>query len=251
MVRSRSLFEIIVGALVFSAMLLAGSYIIPWKNVSWGEIGLIAGRTITVTGEAESKERNQAATFTAGVTVTGDDKDLAVKEVNGKIEALTGSIKNFGISADDIKTQNISIYQREQTYYDEQGSQKAKPGQWSISNSIEIKLRNVERASDLTDILTKSGATNVYGPSFSLEDVKDIEEKLLSQAIDDAKKKAGIMAEASSRKLGKILSVTEGSGSYQIIRPFALEGGGGGGGAPVEPGTGTVRKTVTVVFEID
>lgn len=204
------------------------------------------GRTVTVVGEAEKQQKNQIATFTAGVSVVNDSKDAAVAEVNQKIEAIIAAVKDFGIKAEDIKTQNLNIYQREETYYEE-GRQKTRPGQWSVSNTIEIKLRDVERASALADLLTKSGATNVWGPNFTFEESENGEDSLLSEAIKNAQEKAEIVARASGGKLGKILSVTEGYQQIPVVYR-ALEGGGGG--APVEPGSTTIKKVVTVVFEL-
>jgi len=55
------------------------------------------------------------------------------------------SLKDFGIKDEDLKTQNLSINQNEETYYER--SAEARPGQWRISNSVEIKLHDVDRSS--------------------------------------------------------------------------------------------------------
>lgn len=217
----------------------------PWRLVDWGKLQLDPTRTITVTGEAKTQERSQIATFTAGVSAVNDDKEAAVNEVNEKIKSVIDSVKNFGISDKDVKTQNLSVYQTEETYYDE-GVAKGRPGQWRVSNDITVTLRNIDKASELADLLTGGGATNVYGPNFSLDETQSAEESLLDEAIKNARSKAEIIAQSSGGKLGKIVSVSEGLQSQTLPR-FA-EGYGGGGGAPIEPGTATVGKTVTVVF---
>ena len=57
--------------------------------------------TVTVSGEAKSNLKNQIASFSAGVNVTKDNKDEAVKEVNGKVEAIIKAVKEFGITEGD------------------------------------------------------------------------------------------------------------------------------------------------------
>lgn len=233
---------LLIGILVFLAL-----YFVPWENVMWGGLRLSAAKTVTVTGEAEKQERSQVATFVAGVTAVNDDKDAAISEVNSKITEIISSLKDFGIKDQDLKTQNLSINQNEQTYY-EDGVQKQRPGQWRISNNIEIKLSDASRASSLASLLTKSGATTVYGPNFTLEDISSVQEELLKLAMEDARSKAQVLATLANSNLGEVVSVTEGTGGASVFQNIGFEGGGGGGG--LQPGSGTASKTVTVVFEL-
>jgi hypothetical protein len=230
-------------------LLFAAVYFIPWKSVSWGKVELAPSSTISVTGYSESKEKNQIATFSAGVSRTSDNKDEAVGYVNQKVDEIILALTKFGVASGDLKTQNINIYQKEETYY-EDNRQKTRPGQWSVSNSVEITLREVDKASALTSILSSTGATNVYGPNFTLDNTKKAETDLLKEAIDDAKAKAVIVAAAAGRNLGAIISVNEG-GVATSISPLRMEAGGGGGGGAALPGSGTVSKTVTVTFSLE
>ncbi|MEK7064491.1 MAG: SIMPL domain-containing protein [Patescibacteria group bacterium] len=230
-------------------LMFLGIFLFPWKAINWGTLKLATDRTITVTGTSEQQTKNQIAMFSAGVTSVKDKKEDAVSEVNTKMEEIVTALKNFGIATPDIKTQNASIYQTQETYY-EDGRQKSRPGQWSVSNNIEIILRDVDKASALSDLLAKSGANNVYGPTFSLDQTTGFEEKLATAAIEDARKKAAAMAVSSGASLGEVINVVEGYNA-PIYPVYALGGRGGGGGAAVEPGSSTVAKTVTVTFRLE
>lgn len=238
---------IIIASIVLGAVLLLGSYLIPWNSVSWGRLKLLSGESITVTGEAKTQQKSQVASFTAGVTSVGDDKTIVINEVNRKVQAIIDAAKAFGIKADDIKTQNLNVYQNEETYY-EDGRQKIRPGQWRVNNNVEIKLRDVDRASQLTDVVSRAGATNMYGPNFGLDETDDAENGLIDEAMKDARKKALLMAKAANRKIKRVVNVVEGFSQPSYIR---MEGAGGGGGGGFEPGTGTVSKTLTVTFELE
>lgn len=233
---------------VLFLLLLGALFIIPWRLIHWGNIAIEPSQTVIVTGTAKTEQTNQVATFNAGINEMNDNKETAVKEANQKTKSIIDAVKGFGIPTEDIKTQNLNVFQMEEMYYDG-GSQKSRPGQWRVSNNIEIKLRDIEKASALTDLLTQTGATNVYGPNFALDNTDKAENLLLAQAIENAKGKAQIMAKSSNHKLGKILSVVEGSQNNPIM-PMYSKFGGGGGGADLEVGTNTVQKTVTVTFEL-
>jgi len=229
--------------------LLAGAYFIPWQNINWGKIEMMPASSITVIGEAKTIQKNQIAQYTAGVSTVNDDKQTAINEVNNKTAALIGAVKNFGVAEEDIKTANLSVYQSEESYW-EDGRQKSRKGQWRVSNSITIKLREVDEASALTDVLSQSGATNIYGPNFQMEDTEGAEIGLLGEAIKNAKEKAEKIAAESGKKLGEVISVNEGGSTSYPMPMIAYSERGGGGGAPVEPGSGTIYKSVTVIFEL-
>lgn len=236
----------IISAVLLVLLVAAGGMFLP----SWGKLELKPTRTVTVVGEAKSQEKSQIAIFNAGVNAFSDDKNAAVNDVNKKVEAIIEGVKTFGVTEADIKTQSMNIYQNQEQYY-EDGRQKFRPGQWNVSNTVEIKLRNVDQAAALAGVLTKSGANNVYGPNFTFDDTSAASTALFDAAFKNAQEKAGKVAQSTGKKLGKVLSVTEAGSSQQPIPYYGrMEGGGGGGGA-VEPGSGTVMKTVTVTFELE
>lgn len=236
-------------AVVLVVLTCLAAFLLPWKKINWGKLEVTPTQTIVVIGEARSLQKNQVARFSAGVDAVNDSRETAAKEVNGKIEALIKAVKNFGIADQDVKTSNLSFYQNEETYWDK-GVQKTRKGQWRVNNSIEITLREVDKAAKLADILSASGANNVWGPNFSMDDTGEMENGLFEGAMKNAREKAEIVARSAGRKLGKVYGVTEGS-SGSMYTPYKSMEGVGGGGASMEPGSGYVTKSLTVVFEVE
>lgn len=229
----------IIGTVVLVLIL---AWIVPWRRINWGRITWQQAEVVTVTGEAKSQEKNQIANFSAGVMAQDMDKNKAMTEVNTKMNDLVKAVKDFGTEESDIKTQSLSYYQ------EPKGGQN--PGQWQVNNTIEIVLRDINKATDLADLLAKSGANNVYGPNFMMDDTNEAEKGLYDAAIKDAKDKAESIAKASSRTLGKILSVSDGAGLNVVYPMYAKLDSGMGGGAVTEPGSTTVYKNLTVTFEL-
>ncbi|KKT40889.1 MAG: Outer membrane protein, 28 kDa [Candidatus Collierbacteria bacterium GW2011_GWA2_44_13] len=236
-------------------MVLGALYFFPWGDITWGKIVMKNEAMVTVSGYAESDEKNQIAMFSAGVQAFNDDKEMAVNEVNKKMTEIIKLVKGLGVKDDDIKTQQINTYQTQ-----EQGETLIYPprpgkvvmGQWSANNTIEITLREVEKAGQLADLLNASGATNVYGPNFQLDTSVKADDKLMGLAVADARKKAEAMAAASGAKLGRVISINE-SGSGPIYpMMYAAEAAKSALSvpAPVEIGTTKISKTVTVVWSL-
>ncbi|MFH1561038.1 MAG: SIMPL domain-containing protein [Patescibacteria group bacterium] len=234
--------KIIMGLIVSSFIL----FVVHVFDLDWGSINLSQKGTVTVTGEAKGQEASQVARFSATVTKTNDSKEVAVDGVNQGMEKIVEQVKSFGIKDQDLKTMTISISQDQEDYY-EGDRRKSRPGQWRVSNSLEITLRDVDQSSQLANLLAESGATNVWGPNFYLDDTNSMEDSLMEEAIKDARQKAEAIAKVENRKVKKAISISEGYSDAGIR--YAMESGGGG--APMEPGSSTVQKTVTVVFELD
>lgn len=237
-------------------LIFLGLFLAPWKEIEWGTLKWGAEKTITVSGMAEKKTKNQIANFSAGVSAIDLNRENAVTEVNKKMDELVTTLKNFGIKTEDIQTAYLNIYQNQDSYWDQSDQRnKTRPGAWNVSNSVSIVLRDVDRASSLTDLLSKSGATNVYGPNFSLDKTgKDIENELYQLAIKDARQKAEEMVKSSGARLGEVLNIQEG-GSYSPIYPmYKMMGGGGGIGsgenAPIEAGSSLISRSVTVTYRV-
>jgi uncharacterized protein len=223
----------------------------PFHLKNLGSLTFKQQNTVTVVGEATTDVANKVATFDVGVTFTDVDKEKAVSGVNQSINKITVDLKSFGIPPADLKTSNISMYQNQEYYTDDNGVQKTRQGEWSVTNSIQVKLKEVAKADLLTDMLFSSGATNVYGPNFAIDETDDSKQELYVKALEDSKKKAEILAVGSGKKLGKVVSIT--MGNVAQVNPMYFsksEGIGGGGGADLEQGTSSVNVSMTVVYEL-
>lgn len=244
-------------ALGLIAVVLILLFAVPALGLKLGTVAVQPANTVTVTGQASSQEQNQLAVFSAGVTATDADRQTAVTTVNTSVEALITSLKEFGIADADLKTQNLSLYQIEEPLFRGDisvSSPSVGGGQnsvWQANNTVEIALRDISRASELTNLLTSSGATNVYGPTFQMDSSMNPQDALIDDAIQNAREKAQQIADSSGQKLGGVVNVSEGSSDYSIYpQAFMARDSMMGGGAPVEPGTSTISKTMTVTFSL-
>ncbi|MCR4263807.1 MAG: SIMPL domain-containing protein [Candidatus Roizmanbacteria bacterium] len=231
-----------------AVVVLVAVFIAPWWLINWGTLSLREGKTVTVIGTAESNISNQIATFNVGFNAVNENKEEAVMTVDEAMTQIIEEVKAFGIPEEDIQTSGNSIYQEEEPITLE-GRQTSQPGRWRVSNNITITLRDITRVQELNDILSSSGANNVWGPNFTVDETSEADNELLGKAIENAREKAAVLAEASGKQVGSVLSISEAGSS---AGPFLLRTDemGGGGGAPIEPGTQTVSKSITVTFEL-
>lgn len=213
--------------------------------VEWGSLTYEPAQTVTVYGSSQQQKTNEIASFTAGVSQMDEDKQVAIDAVNSQVSDIITQVKSFGVADDDIQTQSISIHQIDNEFERPQ----LETTQWRANNSIEITLRDATKASAMAELLAGTGATNVYGPNFRLDNTQNPQDTLLQDAIANAREKAEEIAAGSDARLGKILQVDE-TMSNSTFAPAVMMAEGRGGGAPTEPGSTTISKTVKVVFAL-
>lgn len=262
---------------IFFVFLLAIALIAITRFTSirphWGSLEMRSTSTITVTGTAKKDQINQIANFTAGVESIETSKEAALSKVNENMNQLIEKVKDFGIKAEDIETQSANVYQNTQYINQMEGAEssgvttmmypqpplpsKAVKGDWYASNSITIKLREVDRVDGLLAILNNSGANNISGPNFSLDDVQALSDGLLTEAVANARFKAEQIAAANKQKVGKMISVSENGaypyyGAYESAIPMmAFDRAKTAVDVNLEPGSSQTSKSVTVTFELE
>lgn len=216
-------------------LVLLGVYAL-WGNKSY----------ITVTGVSESALANQKASFTAFIESRNAEKQAAATDLSERTESLLGALREFGFTDENLETTHVNVFQ-EQIY--DQSTGRSTPGDWIATGNIEIKLDDVSRTQELTELLVTLDVTNYYGPNFTVGTENIDQTELLIGAYENARNKAEAMAEMRGMRLGKMVSLVEGSSSGSPIMYDRMEGLGGGG-MPIEPGTSDVAKSVTVTFEL-
>ncbi len=215
-------------------------------------------RTITVVGRGEVKVAPEIATTTIGVDVQAGTVDAAMAEAQARMDAILEALKGLGIADADIQTSNFSInFERSpgsepmaSSTQTEPGEFQPVPGFYRVSNMVMVTIRDLERVSEVLDTAVKSGANNIWGLSFGLDDTEALEAQAREAAIRNARERAESLAELNGVVAGGVVSISEVIGS-QAIPLYAAAEGRGGGGTPVQPGEVTFSTQIQVVYAIE
>lgn len=199
---------------------------------------------ITVTGVGTVTSVPNEATFTVGVQSEGATAREALASNSDQMNRVIAALKATGVDESDIKTQDVSV---SPSYRDE-----GEIDGYSARNSVSVTIHNLSKAGAVLDAASNAGANEVYGPMLSRSNQDKLQEDALSDAVDDARRKAQTLAKAAGVRLGSVTAITEGfSGGPE---PYYAEDGGArlamDKAAPIEPGTQDVQASVTVTFAI-
>lgn len=215
------------------------------------------GKTFSVEGVGEIDSVPDVASFSVSVITEGGRNVADAQRMNTeKMNRINAYVKEQGIEAKDLKTSQYNVSPRYDYPPCKDGvcPRPAISG-YSISQSLDVKVRETEKLGDLLSGVVENGGNSVSDIRFVVDDEDAAKAEARDEAIDKAKKKAKAMAKAGGFRIGKVVSIYESSSS-----PMPMDAYGRGGmemsdmkamAAPtIEPGTQTSQVQVSVTYEI-
>lgn len=204
-------------------------------------------RTLLVSGEGTVTVAPDVAITTVGMISRGETVADAQQQNNTVMNALIQKVKELGVAEADIQTANYNIYP---VYdYTQQGQV---PRGFEVSQSVTLKIRDIENASNILAAAGEAGANNVGGLQFTIDDREVYRAEARALALEQVAEKARSLAQSLGVQLGEVVAYEEYetggdyyTGSYD--RPVGL----GGENAPaVESGSTDVKMVVNIRFEM-
>jgi uncharacterized protein len=126
-------------------------------------------------------------------------------------------------------------------------------GVYHVNNTVEVRIRDIEKASTVLDSVVAAGANNIWGISFELDETSAVEAKARQLATEDARKRAESLAKLSGVRLGPVVAVSEVVGFSGPPMPMPMmsrAAASQGGQTPVSSGELTYATQLQVVFAI-
>lgn len=236
------IFKILIIVLITVFVSFSSYFMFSYTNITQNQI--------SVTGIGTQSISNQVAEFTVTFWTENSNKQRSESINNEKVKKFLDSIRQFGIEDRFIKTSDLSSYQKQEWNSEEQ---KNVYKDWVYSQSISVKVVDVQKVNEFVSLTGKSETSNVYGPNYSIDNTNLDESVVLQRAFENAKSKAENLASQSGRKLGKVILISEASNYTPPImfRANSLMGRGGGEAkADLPSGSSEVSKSINVIFEL-
>lgn len=190
------------------------------------------------------------AVISAGVTSEAPSAVEAMRQNSAEMRRVIERIKAQGVAEKDIQTSGISLYAR---YDYDQGQQRQVFRGYQVSNRVSVKLRAIERTGEVLDALVAAGATDLSGPSFSVEDESAAKEAARSRAFKRGQAQAltyAMMGGYDDVRLVYISEVFTGNGPVPMLAEKGLMVDSMRASVPVQPGVVTSGVTITVKYEM-
>lgn len=204
---------------------------------------------ITIEGLGKVTAAPNIAVTSVGLVTEKSDVAAAQLENSQKMNALVASLKKIGIAEDDIKTAQYQIYPK-YSYEEKKGSSITG---YSVSQSLDVKIRDLAKISDVLAAAGVAGANQVSGIQFTIDEPKNLRAEARAEAVKDAQDKAEKLANDLGIRLGRVIGFSESQGGSPVPYPMMAKDAVGGyaEAAPqIQAGTLDIQSNVSVTYEI-
>ncbi len=219
----------------------------------------LGGTLLTINAEGRVTSTPDLAVFSAGVVSQGKTASQALSANSADMSRVITALKRAGIAERDIQTSNLSlnpIYQPQRSLPD--GT--ITPAQPTIigyqaNNTVSVRQRRIDDFGRVLDTLVASGANQVNGPSFELDNPEPVLDQARTAAMKKARTRAELYARAAGLRVSRILSISE-SGGWSPPQPVMYRMAATDASAPppppppVQAGELQTSIAVTVQFEL-
>ena len=227
---------------------------------------------LSITAEGRSQRTPDLAVFSAGVVSQGTTAAAAMADNSRQMESVMAALRRSGIAQRDIQTSAISLQprysdpEREAQIIARQTRQPyvppANPGPpriigYEARNNVQVRVRKLGEMGRVIDTLIASGANQVDGPSFTLDEQQEALDEARTLAVANGRARAELYARAAGLRVGRIISMSEGGGYYPVREIFVTASRMSTPGAPpppppapVAPGELTLGVSLSMQFEL-
>ncbi len=204
------------------------------------------GATITVTGSAAVTLPADYARVTVGVSTSAKTVEAASNENNAAIHAVIAALKEAGVAEEDIVTNSYGVHAE----YDYNSSEPKLTG-YNVSNQLTVIIRDMEHIGATLDKATAAGANSIYNIEFLSTKADEAQDEAVVYAVQDALRRAKLLADAAGLTLGGITSIQESTSAYYLTpRMYGSKMDAMETSNSILPDDTSISASVTIVFEL-
>jgi uncharacterized protein YggE len=200
---------------------------------------------VMVTGNAQVEATPDQATVRLGVLRQAATAQAAQEQANTAAKDILTALGKLGVPAQKIQTSRLTLAPNYR-------GDPARIASYNASNIILVELDDLARVGPVIDAGLTAGANQLEGVQFRLKNDAAVREKALREAVQEARRKAEVIADALGVRLVGAIEVSEGGVSIMPRSEgfVGLQGQAARVDTPVSPGQLDVHASVSVKYRI-
>ncbi len=206
------------------------------------------GTLLSISAQAEAHRVPDVATVSAGVVTQAPDANAAMRANAAQMDKVMAAIRAAGIAERDIQTAGINV--NPQYHYAE--NMPPKITGYQANNTVSLKVRDIGKLGKVLDALVASGANQVNGPAFEVDQPEAAYDEARRAALGKAQARAQMYAKELGLRVRRIVSIDEGGGFRPPVPVpmMAMARAEKAYDTAVSPGETTLSANLAVVFEL-
>ncbi len=183
-------------------VLFGTPHLTPANSVAHAEV---QARQITVNGTGTVTVDPDVVYVQFGVETTGKTASEAMNRNATIFASVKDALRKAGIAEKDIQTVQFSTFP-EYDYNDKQGP---KLTGYRVQNIVRVTYRDLKNVGSLLDQLSAAGINRVDSLTFGSEKMDQYTATALTRAVQDARAKADVLAQAAGVKVKEVISISQ------------------------------------------
>jgi uncharacterized protein YggE len=201
--------------------------------------------TVSVQGEGSVKARPDIFLLTATARERGDDVAAMKERVDRQVQAMLDLADQLRIEEKNVTASDIQIapewqYQPERKLIG-----------YQVSREARFRVSGVETYARLADGLAKLEIKEINPAGTEISNADELSDQALEKAVADARDKAGILARAADRTLGKAMIINSQGHSSPRPAHMYMAKASADTAESYRPGEQEVTATVQITFELN
>lgn len=165
-------------------------------------------KTITVKGIGSVSKKPDLIVVTLNLESEAPDYAETMKLAAGDVDALQKTLIDIDFDKDQLKTMNFNVTTRYESYQDENNAFKNRFLGYVCNQSLKLEFDyDTDLLARALDSLAKSPVNPQFSIAFSIKDKAALSEELLASATKNAAQCADMLARASNKRRGELLSI--------------------------------------------
>lgn len=208
---------------------------------------------LSVSGSGTVYMEADQVSATLGVMLSGKDLAEVQAQVNETVARVCEALEQVGLAEENISTNHIYVSPRYD--YGSMGDEQELVG-YTVNNSLSILTTDTDAIGMYIDTAFEAGANSFDSIAFSVQDDSEAQDKALELAVQEAFRKAEVIAAASGRNIEGILEINEddmnasyNNGGVAAYRMVATEAAGAAD-TTVRAAQVSVSASVQIIFEL-
>lgn len=205
---------------------------------------------IIVSGSAQMMVAPDEATVRLGIVRQAPSAQGAQEQANAVAKEIFNAVGRAGVPANQVQTARLILTP---VYAPRSPESRDAPRivAYNATNTVAVRIDNLTLVGTVIDAGLGAGANQIEGVQFSLRNDLPAREEAIKRAVQEARSKAQVMAEALRVNLVEVLEASEAGVS---VMPFAEAAVSQrlalAADTPVSPGQVQVQANVTVRYRI-
>ena len=155
--------------------------------------------TIAVSGMAEQEVAPDMAYIDVGINVRADDAETARTQEAQIASQIRRALLGLAITDNDLQNTSYYLYQEYKVDRKVDRSGVRTADKYVLDSSIKVTVKDLDKLSQVIDNVVEAGATNISNITYALSTQNIIQRQLLATAVENARDKAAVVANAGSR----------------------------------------------------